>query len=145
MISVFLLVAEEFSFLNSNTSYLPPTEILNKFLFLGNYDNVWNGFNVPAKLEEMKGIGFTHVLNCAKESQNVYTEHFRYMHLPLVDDPSQELAPYLEHGFAFIDECRQSGGRIIVHCWYVVGVCYQHSFAFAFWFPGLASAGLPRW
>jgi hypothetical protein len=80
---------------------------------------VWNGFNVPAKLAEMKEIGYTHVLNCAKESQNVYTEHFRYMHLPLVDDPTQEIAPYLEHAFAFIDECRNQSGRVIVHCWCV--------------------------
>jgi hypothetical protein len=61
-------------------------------LYLGNYDNVWDGFNPQAKLAELVSERrFTHVLNCAKESQNVYAGDLKYMHLPLVDEPTQSL------------------------------------------------------
>lgn len=63
----------------------------------------------------------THVVNCAFGLQKHWpkfkpTFPAAYLQLPWSDSADQELHPALEEAFAFLEQCRVSGGVAFVHC-----------------------------
>ncbi len=64
--------------------------------------------------ELLKGIGVTHILNCAHEVPCWYRTDFRYRWLRLTD-PDPEFYEHIESFCRFIHRGRKSGG-VLVHC-----------------------------
>lgn len=87
----------------------PPTKIGNG-IYLGNRENSENKAH-------LKDLGVTHILNTAKRAKNAHPDSFKYMHLKLEDTEDQEILPYLEEAFDFIDQATQKEkGGILIHC-----------------------------
>lgn len=62
----------------------------------------------------LRGLGVTHVLNCAREVPCWYRRDFRYRHLKLTD-PDPEFHESIEEFCRFIHRGRRAGG-VLVHC-----------------------------
>jgi protein-tyrosine phosphatase len=62
----------------------------------------------------LRGLGVTHVLNCAREVPCWHRTDFRYLHLPLTD-PDPEFCESIEAVCRFIRVGRRAGG-VLVHC-----------------------------
>ena len=92
-------------FLNVNIS-----EIITDFLYLGNQMNSEN-------LELLKSLKITHVINCTNNIRNSFPHDFRYHRVPIYDDYDQHIEQYFDDCFRFINHCRKTGGRILIHCY----------------------------
>lgn len=108
---------------------MPPSLIL-PWLFVGNAEDT----NEPARLRAM---GVTHVLSvmerrmgymanrhrCSSDgcketaTLNSYTEDgITYRQLPIADSGTQNIRQYFEEAFGYIEKCRATGGRVLLHC-----------------------------
>ncbi|MGQ0634570.1 MAG: dual specificity protein phosphatase family protein [Planctomycetaceae bacterium] len=76
-------------------------------LYLGNSRDAYD-------LELLRGIGVTHVLNCAREVPCFQRRHFRYLHLKLYD-PDPCLIDHIDRLCRFIRLGRRRG-CVLVHC-----------------------------
>jgi protein-tyrosine phosphatase len=73
--------------------------------------------------ELMRREGITHVLNVAKEcpsaSEQASMDAIRGVtkkQIDLADAHSEDILPHFEAAFAFMEEARHSGGKVLVHC-----------------------------
>lgn len=79
----------------------------------------WRDAEDPTALERN---GITHVLNVAKEvpSQDEREAMERAnvvsFQIPLADAHSEDIVPHFEAAFAFMDEAKAAGGKVLVHC-----------------------------
>ena len=74
----------------------------------------------------LKQHNITHVINCASQScDNHFPSDFMYLNLPLKDEPLSEeqlhlpltpLENVIPYAALFIQNCLDSGGRVVVHC-----------------------------
>ncbi|KAJ6800491.1 uncharacterized protein M6B38_289120 [Iris pallida] len=80
-----------------------PTEILPDFLYLGSYDNA-------SRIELLKTIGVSHVLNTVPACQNLYKNSFTYHRLQ--DDKVLQF----DDAIQFIEQCGKDKARVLVHC-----------------------------
>jgi predicted protein tyrosine phosphatase len=74
----------------------------------------------------LKQHNITHVINCASQScENHFPSDFMYLNLPLKDEPLSEeqlhlpltpLETVIPYAALFIQNCLDSGGRVVVHC-----------------------------
>lgn len=87
------------------------TEILDG-LFLGNREDA-------SDLAKLQTHGITHVVNCALELPNYFTDRFGYLALGL-NDPDPGYGQCLEDSCRFIHTVRTAGGRVLVHCFAAV-------------------------
>lgn len=72
----------------------------------------WNACN----LDELKEIGIGYIINITKEIDNFFPDVFHYYNVPLYDVESSDLMTYWEDTHKFINEARDSGSRVLVHC-----------------------------
>lgn len=81
-------------------------------VYLGNYKFAKNG---PL----LKSLKITHVINCAKETQQGLPriDRIEYKILPLDDHPSENISQYFQPTIEYIDNVIQNGGRIVIHCY----------------------------
>jgi protein-tyrosine phosphatase len=86
------------------------TEIIPKFLYLGNQMNSEN-------LELLKSLKITHILNCTNNIKNLFPNDFKYHRIPIYDDYDQQIDKYFEESIKFINNCRKNNGRILIHCY----------------------------
>jgi len=85
------------------------SEIL-PFLYIGNERDA-------ANRETLKELGITHVLNATSHlALHFENDGIIYKRLPASDNANQNLKQYFSDAFSFIDDARQSGGRVLVHC-----------------------------
>lgn len=84
-----------------------PACVLGGWLYLGSQDAV------GAELSELYGI--THVLSVGVEAPPI-ASLWRTLFVPCLDLAETRLADVLALTDAFIGECRQMDGRILVHC-----------------------------
>ncbi|XP_013396995.1 dual specificity protein phosphatase 3-like [Lingula anatina] len=84
-----------------------------------------HGLTTAKSKSELKRLGITHILNCAKGKSpyHVNTNHVMYRDLGVkfkaieaTDQMNFDLSPYFEETANFIEEAITSGGRIVVHC-----------------------------
>eukprot|EP00960_Hanusia_phi_P059610 764231-Hanusia_phi.AAC.5 len=81
-----------------------------------------SGVAVAQNLELLKGVGITHIVNCAGlSSENFFPESFQYTTLYLNDAASEDIACHIY---------RSVGGKILVHCHQ--GVSRSCAFCIAF-------------
>ncbi|EKX41274.1 hypothetical protein GUITHDRAFT_74911, partial [Guillardia theta CCMP2712] len=94
------------------------------FLFVG-------GVAVAQNLELLKGVGITHILNCAGlSSENFFPESFQYTTLYLNDAASEDITCHVYRVVRLIQAVKQTGGKILVHCHQ--GVSRSCAFCIAF-------------
>lgn len=80
------------------------------YLFLG-------GDTVARTQEQLQEIGITHILNVAGTAcGNYFPNSFQYLTLDLFDGVQQDIIPYFFDAIEFIENARQSGGKVYVHC-----------------------------
>lgn len=79
-----------------------PSEVLPGFLYLGSYDD-------SMKLELLKAMGVSCVLNCVPACQNKYNSTFEYFR-------ASTSPPSFEECLRYLDACREGGRRVLVHC-----------------------------
>lgn len=85
-----------------------PSRIL-PWLYLGSYRNA-------SDKTDLKRLGINYVLNCAIECFSHYNKEIRYKHLKLNDLPTFNILPFLDRAVEFLQEAKDSGGSVLVHC-----------------------------
>ena len=107
--------AEEFrvSFCNLNLTIKDgvPAQIPTlEFLYVGSIGSAYNS-------EKLKQAGITHIL-CLSESIRLnFPYQFAYLRVPMVDQPEYNFADDLAQIFTFIENAKEEGGRVLVHCY----------------------------
>jgi len=77
-------------------------------------DNIYLGnFGSALYLEELKFIGITTIICCALAMPLVFPKEIIYKHLPIIDDPEENILPYLIEAIKFLKDCDQN---VLVHC-----------------------------
>jgi len=85
--------------------------VMDNFMYLGS-DNVAKDFN------KLKDNGITHVINCAADYAADYhiDKGIKYLSLHLKDHVRENIECVFYDTCAFIDKCKQEGGRVYIHC-----------------------------
>lgn len=78
-------------------------------LFLGSIGAAYNK-------DELISRKITHVLSVANMIEAMYPSDFKYKRVEVRDSADVNLEEHFEECFAFINEARQSGGAVLVHC-----------------------------
>ncbi|PAV64510.1 hypothetical protein WR25_27228 isoform B [Diploscapter pachys] len=78
-------------------------------VFLGSQD-------VAAELNLLKANKITHIVNCATGIQDQFPTHFQYLHIDMLDLPTTSMDEHLDTVHAFIDNCLENNGKVLVHC-----------------------------
>mmetsp|Transcript_8630 Transcript_8630/g.15827 ORF Transcript_8630/g.15827 Transcript_8630/m.15827 type:complete len:578 (-) Transcript_8630:130-1863(-) len=88
----------------------PPSLILD-WLYLGTEYNA-------ANYAELQKLEIVEVVNVTppSEIQNFFPEILNYYRIPVQDKVTANLYPYLHSVVTFLEECRTSGKRVLVHC-----------------------------
>lgn len=104
-----------------------PSEILPKFLFLGN-------FFAATDSVVLQSLGITHILDASGElSSKDCAAQLNIVYLPITirDRGSVDISEYFEKVNTFIEECRSvEGGRILIHC--QAGISRSATFVLAY-------------
>lgn len=87
-----------------------PSEVLVHQLYLGSHTDA-------ANLDTLHQLGVTHVLNVSAEVENMYPQQFAYEHIMLPDTADSDITAYFQRSNAFIQQCLQQRGRVLVHCY----------------------------
>jgi protein-tyrosine phosphatase len=93
--------------------------VIDSFLCVGNFASA--GVTGTKKAREEKrlqliGHGITHIVNCTREFECPFRNDFDYLHLQASDDTHQNMIQFWPSACSFIEEARQLGGRVLVHC-----------------------------
>ncbi|XP_066538081.1 dual specificity protein phosphatase 19b [Hoplias malabaricus] len=67
-------------------------------------------------IETLRRFKVTHVLNVAYGVENAFPEQFTYKTVTMLDLPETQLSSYFPQCFEFIDEAREQGGVVLIHC-----------------------------
>ena len=65
---------------------------------------------------KLKELGITHILCTILGVDPVYPKDFKYKNIYLRDVSSQIIMDYLDECSDFIQEAKESGGKVLVHC-----------------------------
>ncbi|XP_045170245.1 dual specificity protein phosphatase 10-like [Mercenaria mercenaria] len=80
------------------------------FLYLGNERDA-------ANLQRLNDLGVTYVLNVTSHIPLHFENHgIKYKRIPASDSGQQNLRQYFEEAGLFIDEAREAGAKVLVHC-----------------------------
>jgi len=66
--------------------------------------------------KELQKRNITHVVTCTVGVAPPYPEHFRYMHLQILDCAAESIHEHFAETSAFISKAIESGGTVLVHC-----------------------------
>lgn len=90
-----------------------------------------NGDDVPDQIEEglylgsisaannrsaLKSLNITHILTVAGSMPPSYPNEFKYKTIDVQDRHDINIAQYFDDCFGFIDEAKEMGGNVLVHC-----------------------------
>jgi hypothetical protein len=80
------------------------------------YSGIYMGpFQSAFKTGELIEAGVTHILNVTCKAYTKRDRYFKYLDLQLYDEPQENAKKYFRITNRFINECLNSGGRILVH------------------------------
>ena len=102
------------------------SEVIEGFMWLGSGRDADN-------VDDLLDKRITHVLNVTSEWRESprYRDHqIVFRRLVIKDFVTESIAGHFESAFAFIDQCRDKGGRIFIHC--VVGKSRSSSVVLAY-------------
>eukprot|EP00941_MAST-03F_sp_MAST-3F-sp1_P006272 g6272.t1 len=81
-----------------------------KYLYCGNSVAASNP-------DELARVGITHIVNCSTQHvADYYPEKYKYLSLQLRDNNKQDLTAVLYLVLQFIEDARESNGKVLVHC-----------------------------
>ena len=82
-------------------------------LYLGAEDDASN-------INLLDSLGVTHVINCAATYINTGSQFYgssrKYMEFEAEDDEHYEILQHFKPVYDFIEDARQSGGKVLIHC-----------------------------
>lgn len=84
-------------------------EIVPK-VYLGNRRFAWS-------IHLLKALGITHIVNCAQELPNPFTDDINYKYFALHDSPDQPIDQHFKEAHQFIEDAIGSGGAVLIHCY----------------------------
>lgn len=100
-----------------------PTKILD-FLYLGSQDNA-------LCQESLDKLGITYVLNvsitCPKAD---FIKDANFLRIPINDGHSAKIISYFDVAFKFIEKCRKSNNKVLIHC--LAGISRSPTLAIAY-------------
>ncbi|RUS86457.1 hypothetical protein EGW08_005772 [Elysia chlorotica] len=79
------------------------------FLLMGSQDAAHD-------METLKKYGVTHILNVATGIENMFPHDFVYQTQEIRDLPEFPIFHGFQRAISFIDQCKESNGRVLVHC-----------------------------
>lgn len=88
--------------------YEAPTPIA-EYLLLGDREDA-------QRRDLLISLGVTHVLNTAKQLPNYFEDDFLYHRVDVYDHEAEQLRPHYARAFEFIDDAREHGSVVFVHC-----------------------------
>lgn len=74
------------------------------------------GCNPAENKAVLEGFKITHIVNMASYFDNQFPNTVTYYQIKEEDLEDTNLLQYFEKTFKFIDDARQKGGRVLVHC-----------------------------
>ncbi|KAF2077417.1 hypothetical protein CYY_001266 [Polysphondylium violaceum] len=104
------------------TPELYPSEVIKDFLYLGG--------ETAQCLNKLKSLKITHIVNMASEVQDSYTHLYKYYRADVDDRVSANIDEHFQPIIKFIEEAKQSNGRVLVHC--QVGISRSASVVIAY-------------
>ena len=80
------------------------------------YQGIYMGpFQSAFKTGELIEAGVTHILNVTCKAYTKRDRYFKYLDLQIYDEPQENAKKYFRITNRFINECLNSGGKILVH------------------------------
>jgi len=110
-----LTSASYYTYINVNDYFQGESDInditqVAEHLYICNYETSCN----KQALEES---GITHIINCVYGLANRYPDDFVYKNIPLLDDPNEDIMPYIAEVNQFIDDAvKNFNGDVVIHC-----------------------------
>jgi protein-tyrosine phosphatase len=79
-------------------------------LFICNYETSCN----KKALEDSE---ITHIINCVYGLPNRYPDDFQYKNIALLDDPNEDIMPFIAETNQYIDDAiKNLNGNVLIHC-----------------------------
>jgi len=66
--------------------------------------------------EYLQTLKITHIVNCAREADNLFPSEFRYLNIPVGDRANEKIYTYFREACNFINRAKGIGGTVLVHC-----------------------------
>lgn len=82
---------------------------INQNIFLGNIKSSTNA-------SILKENNITHIINCASTDYPSTNSNISYFDIPISDDTTSSITPYLSKACEFIEKCIEQKGKVLVHC-----------------------------
>ena len=100
-----------------------PTKILS-YLYLGSEED--------ASCEQtMDALGITCVLNVSVSCQKPkFIKDQNFLRIPVNDGPADKILPFFDIAYKFIEKCRKSNKKVIIHC--LAGISRSPTLAIAY-------------
>ncbi|XP_030604557.1 dual specificity protein phosphatase 19-like isoform X1 [Archocentrus centrarchus] len=83
--------------------------VIRSFLLLGSQDTAHD-------IDTLQRYKVSHVLNVAYGVTNLFPDQLVYKTLQILDLPDTKITSYFEECSFFIDQAREQGGVVLVHC-----------------------------
>lgn len=83
--------------------------IVSNFLVIGGREDAGNR-------ADLIKLGVTHILNCALQVPNYFSEDFIYEHIPILDDEKTDIKEMIAPVLRFLGDVEDNQGRCLVHC-----------------------------
>jgi len=68
--------------------------------------------NVP----ELKKRKITHIVNCILGVTPAFPNEFKYLHIQLIDCPTQSVSIHFNETCRFIEDAMSNDGKVLIHC-----------------------------
>jgi hypothetical protein len=81
------------------------------------YPNIYIGnYSTSTNFDLLKTLGITHIISAIPTFNPPFEDKFKYLHIEVYDDESQDITKYFEISNEFIDACLSQGGKLLIHC-----------------------------
>lgn len=95
--------------ISSNSVQFDTSTILEDFLYLG-------AKGVTSDLEKLNGMRVGYIVNCTQDPPTEYPDYIKYYHVDVGDTATDDIAKFFKSACDFIEDARQSGKSVLVHC-----------------------------
>lgn len=80
--------------------------------------------------EVLSGLAVTHIINATPDCPCLFQHDVAYLRLAIRDCWNQNLPEHFDSAFAFIEDAKRSGGRVMIHC--TAGISRSAAIAIAY-------------
>jgi len=96
---------------SSNSVQFDTSTIMEDFLYLG-------AKGVTGDFDKLSGLGVEYIVNCTEDPPADYPSNIKYFHVNVGDTATDDISRYFVPASDFIEEARESGKSVLVHCSY---------------------------